>query len=66
VLGDDLCHFNQTIRFGTEPDEALQAAHRIGDAFIEKTADLFAQFDPEKIRLVRWSENLSDDLFASS
>lgn len=66
VLGDDLCRFNQTIRFGSEADEALQAAHRIGEAFVERTSDLFAQFDPEKMRLIRWSENLDDDLFAGS
>jgi tRNA-dependent cyclodipeptide synthase len=66
VLGDDLCRFNQTIRFGTEPEEALQAAHRIGDVFIERTADLFAQFDPKKMQFVRWSENLRDDLYLSS
>lgn len=66
VLGDDLCRFNQTIRFGSGPDEALQAAHRIGDAFIEKTADLFEQFDPKKMRLIRWNENLRDDLYLQS
>jgi tRNA-dependent cyclodipeptide synthase len=66
VLGDDLCRFNQTIRFGTEPEEALQAAHRIGDVFIERTADLFAQFDPKKMQFVRWSENLRDDLYLRS
>ena len=66
ILGDDLCRFNQTIRFGSGPDEALQAAHRIGDAFIEKTVDLFEQFDPEKMKLVRWDENLQGDIYRRS
>jgi tRNA-dependent cyclodipeptide synthase len=66
ILGDDLCRFNQTIRFGSPPDQALAAAHRVGDAFIEKTADVFEQFDPQKMKLVRWSENLSDNLYLRS
>jgi tRNA-dependent cyclodipeptide synthase len=66
ILGDDLCRFNQTILFGSEPDEALQAAHRIGDAFIEKTAEVFGQFDPEKMKLIRWNENLQSDQYLRS
>ena len=26
ILGDDLCRFNQVIRFGSSPEEALKAA----------------------------------------
>ncbi len=77
IIGDYLTRFNERIFNGLQPDAAHQAAEDAGRAFMLRTAELFQQFDEQKIRLTQWKPCLDtreykkarailDELFTSN
>lgn len=77
IIGDYLTRFNERIFNGLERDSAQQAAEDAGRAFMVRTAELFEQFDEQRIRLTRWKPCLDtseykkakamlDELFTSN
>ncbi|RKY05793.1 MAG: hypothetical protein DRP66_10105 [Planctomycetota bacterium] len=77
VTGDYLRRHNELILNGLDSERAAAAAVGAGDEFIEKTRDIFAGTDGDRIELIRWRDCLAfaeyrhsrttlDELFASN
>ncbi|HEG43505.1 MAG TPA: tRNA-dependent cyclodipeptide synthase [Phycisphaerales bacterium] len=66
VVGDDLCRFNQRIVNGLAPDEALEAAHMQGDAFIAQAGGFIESISRGNVKLTRWNEHLQSDAYRQS
>lgn len=63
VVGDDLCRFNRRIVDGLTPDQALDAARRQGDAFIDQAGGFIESIPRGNVKLTRWNEHLQSDLY---
>jgi tRNA-dependent cyclodipeptide synthase len=66
VIGDYLWRFNEQIFSGLDSAQAEQSAKALGDAFIEKTNELFKKLSGEKVDLTRWESHLSTAEFLKS
>ncbi len=58
VAGDYLRRHNEFILNGLDRERAAAAAVSAGDEFIEKTRDIFAEMDGDKVELIRWRQCL--------
>jgi tRNA-dependent cyclodipeptide synthase len=63
VIGDYLWRFNEQIFSGLDSAQAETSAKALGDAFIEKTNELFNKSPDEKVDLTRWESHLSSAEF---
>lgn len=59
VAGDYLRRHNEFILNGLDRERAAAAAVSAGDEFIEKTRDIFAEMDGDKVELIRWRQCLA-------
>jgi len=59
VTGDYLRRHNELILNGLDMERAAAAAVSAGDEFIEKTRDIFAEMDGDKVELIRWRDCLA-------
>ena len=77
VTGDYLRRHNELILNGLDDERAAAAAVASGDEFIEKTRDIFAATDSDRIEMIRWRDCLAfaeyqrsraalDELFAAN
>ncbi|MHC4467541.1 MAG: tRNA-dependent cyclodipeptide synthase, partial [Planctomycetota bacterium] len=66
VVGDYLWRFNEQIFSGLDSAQAKKSAKALGDAFIEKTNELFNNLPDEKVNLTRWESHLSSAEFLRS
>jgi tRNA-dependent cyclodipeptide synthase len=66
VVGDYLWRFNEQIFSGVDSAQAEKSAKALGDAFIEKTNELFNKLTDEKVNLTRWASHLSTAEFLRS
>ncbi|MHC4152358.1 MAG: tRNA-dependent cyclodipeptide synthase [Planctomycetota bacterium] len=66
VVGDYLWRFNEQIFSGLDSAQAEKSAKALGDAFIEKTNELFNKLPEEKVNLTRWESHLSSAEFLRS
>ncbi len=77
VTGDYLRRHNELILNGLDDERAAAAATASGDEFIEKTRDIFAATDSDRIEMIRWRDCLAfaeyqrsratlDELFAAN
>jgi len=76
VVGDHLCRFNEQIFNTLNYDEAIEAARRRGDSFMNRTREFFEQIPAKRLVVTRWQPCLMnneyeeakvviDELFAS-
>ena len=66
VIGDDLCRFNQKILYGLSDDQCLKEARAGGDEFIENNSAVFNQFSAGAVKVTRWGEHITGDLYQMS
>ena len=66
VVGDHLRRFNEQMLNGLEGADAIDAARRVGDEFVRRSAEVFEKLPENKVTVCRWQGCLDSEEYKRS